>query len=234
VSPRGRKGIGNFLDSRPTRGKNSDATRFYNQENNMHPRNNGRTLPRPPLLHALLLVIAALFWLIQAAPVRAAEDNTYDQDSVLKEAKEFFGETTEGLAKVIEKAFKEQGRPVGYIKGEELSAAVTVGLSYGKGDLKMKNGETLKVFWQGPSVGFDLGLNASKVFVLVYNLSDKNDIYQRFPGVDGSLYWVAGVGMNYQQRQNIVLAPIRLGVGWRAGASVGYMHYTRERTYNPF
>ncbi|HNA82676.1 MAG TPA: DUF1134 domain-containing protein, partial [Thiobacillaceae bacterium] len=200
----------------------------------MHPRNNGRTLPRPPLLHALLLVIAALFWLIQAAPVRAAEDNTYDQDSVLKEAKEFFGETTEGLAKVIEKAFKEQGRPVGYIKGEELSAAVTVGLSYGKGDLKMKNGETLKVFWQGPSVGFDLGLNASKVFVLVYNLSDKNDIYQRFPGVDGSLYWVAGVGMNYQQRQNIVLAPIRLGVGWRAGASVGYMHYTRERTYNPF
>lgn len=200
----------------------------------MHPRNNGRALPRPPLLHALLLVIAALFWLIQAAPVRAAEDNTYDQDSVLKEAKEFFGETTEGLAKVIEKAFKEQGRPVGYIKGEELSAAVTVGLSYGKGDLKMKNGETLKVFWQGPSVGFDLGLNASKVFVLVYNLSDKNDIYQRFPGVDGSLYWVAGVGMNYQQRQNIVLAPIRLGVGWRAGASVGYMHYTRERTYNPF
>ena len=200
----------------------------------MHPRNNGRTLPRPPLLHALLLVIAALFWLIQAAPVRAAEDNTYDQDSVLKEAKEFFGETTEGLAKVIEKAFKEQGRPVGYIKGEELSAAVTVGLSYGKGDLKMKNGETLKVFWQGPSVGFDLGLNASKVFVLVYNLSDKNDIYQRFPGVDGSLYWVAGVGMNYQQRQNIVLAPIRLGVGWRAGASVGYMHYTRDRTYNPF
>ena len=199
----------------------------------MHPRNNGRTLPRPPLLHALLLVIAALFWLIQAAPVRAAEDNTYDQDSVLKEAKEFFGETTEGLAKVIEKAFKEQGRPVGYIKGEELSAAVTVGLSYGKGDLKMKNGETLKVFWQGPSVGFDLGLNASKVFVLVYNLTDKNDIYQRFPGVDGSLYWVAGVGMNYQQRQNIVLAPIRLGVGWRAGASVGYMHYTRERTYNP-
>ena len=200
----------------------------------MHPRNNGRALPRPPLLHALLLVIAALFWLIQAAPVRAAEDNTYDQDSVLKEAKEFFGETTEGLAKVIEKAFKEQGRPVGYIKGEELSAAVTVGLSYGKGDLKMKNGETLKVFWQGPSVGFDLGLNASKVFVLVYNLTDKNDIYQRFPGVDGSLYWVAGVGMNYQQRQNIVLAPIRLGVGWRAGASVGYMHYTRERTYNPF
>jgi hypothetical protein len=167
-------------------------------------------------------------------PRPGAEDNTYDQDSILKEAEAFFGETTEGLAKVIEKAFKEQGRPVGYIKGEELSAAITVGLSYGKGDLQLKNGQSAKVFWQGPSVGFDLGLNASKVFVLVYNLTDKNAIYQRFPGVDGSLYWVAGVGMNYQQRQNIVLAPIRLGVGWRAGASVGYMHYTRERTYNPF
>ncbi len=185
-------------------------------------------------VRAALLGLMALFWLLQIAPAGAAEDNTYDQDSIMKEAKEFFGEATEGLAKVVEKAFKEQGRPVGYIKGEELSAAVTVGLSYGKGDLKLKSGETARVFWQGPSVGFDLGLNASKVFVLVYNLKDKNAIYQRFPGVDGSLYWVAGVGMNYQQRQDIVLAPIRLGVGWRAGASVGYMHYTRERTYNPF
>ena len=186
------------------------------------------------LVQAFLLVLLAAFWLLQTTPARAAEDNTYDQDSILKEAEAFFGETTEGLAKVIEKAFKEQGRPVGYIKGEELSAAITVGLSYGKGDLQLKNGQSAKVFWQGPSVGFDLGLNASKVFVLVYNLTDKNAIYQRFPGVDGSLYWVAGVGMNYQQRQNIVLAPIRLGVGWRAGASVGYMHYTKERTYNPF
>lgn len=186
------------------------------------------------LIRAFLLGLLAAFWLLQTTPARAAEDNTYDQDSILKEAEAFFGETTEGLAKVIEKAFKEQGRPVGYIKGEELSAAITVGLSYGKGDLQLKNGQSAKVFWQGPSVGFDLGLNASKVFVLVYKLADKNAIYQRFPGVDGSLYWVAGVGMNYQQRQNIVLAPIRLGVGWRAGASVGYMHYTRERTYNPF
>jgi hypothetical protein len=191
-----------------------------------------RKVPRHTA-RVFMLGLLGLFWMLQAVPARAADDNTYDQDSVTKEAKEFFGETTEGLAKVIEKAFKDQGRPVGYIKGEELSAAVTVGLSYGKGDLKLKNGETAKVYWQGPSLGFDLGFNASKVFILVYNLTDKNAIYQRFPGVDGSLYWVAGVGMNYQQRQNIVLAPIRLGVGWRAGASVGYMHYTKERTYNP-
>jgi hypothetical protein len=82
-------------------------------------------------------------------------------------------------------------------------------------------------------VGFDLGFNASKVFTLIYNLPSKIDIYQRFPGVDGSLYWVAGVGMTYQRRNDIVLAPIRLGAGWRTGASVGYLHYTRDRTYNP-
>lgn len=189
----------------------------------------------PGHARAFLLGLLALLWLGQIAPARAAEEdkNTYDEAAVLQEAKAFFGETTEGLAKVIEKAFQEHGRPNGYIKGEELSAAITVGLSYGKGELKLKSGESTKLFWQGPSVGFDLGLNASKVFVLVYNLPNKDAIYQRFPGVDGSLYWVAGVGMNYQQRQDIVLAPIRLGVGWRAGASVGYMHYTRERSYFP-
>jgi len=192
-------------------------------------------LPRHPVAQVWLLVLLAVVWLMQAAPARAAaESDTYDQDSILKEAERFFGETTEGLARVIEKAFKEQGRPVGYIKGDELSAAVTFGLSYGRGELRLKNGESARVFWQGPSLGFDLGLNASKVFILVYNLEDIDSIYQRFPGVDGSLYWLAGVGMNYQQRDRIVLAPIRLGVGWRAGASVGYMHYTRERTFIPF
>jgi hypothetical protein len=188
----------------------------------------------PALLSRLLhLALLALIGLVLSAPARSAEDATYDQASVLQEAKAFFGETTEGLAKVIEKAFKEQGRPVGYIKGEEVSAALTLGISYGKGDLQLKNGESARVFWQGPSIGFDLGFNASKVFVLVYKLPNKDALFQRYPGVDGSLYWVAGVGMNYQQRGDTVLAPIRLGVGWRSGASVGYMHYTRERTYNP-
>ncbi|MDO9225587.1 MAG: DUF1134 domain-containing protein [Pseudomonadota bacterium] len=193
--------------------------------------NLNRIFPSASRIFLLGLVIS----LFMSAQARAAEadQNTYDQDSIVKEAKEFFGEATEGLAKVIEKVFKEQGRPVGYIKGEELSAAITVGLSYGKGDLVLKNGETAKVFWQGPSIGFDLGFNASKVFTLVYNLPSKHDLYQRFPGVDGSLYWIAGVGVNYQRRQDIVLAPIRLGAGWRTGASVGYLHYTRERSYLP-
>lgn len=181
----------------------------------------------------LLIPLLALLWLLQTASAHAAEDDTYDQDSVLQAAIAFFGQTTEGLAKVIEKAFKDHGRPVGYIRGEEVAGAVTVGLVYGQGELVMKNGTSAKVYWQGPSIGFDLGLNASKVFVLVYNLKDKERIYQRFPGVDGSFYWAAGVGMNYQRRDDIVLAPIRLGVGWRAGASVGYMHYTRDRRWLP-
>lgn len=190
-----------------------------------------RSLISPSLLCAFVLMAG----LLQTPMALAAgeETTTYDQAAILKEARLYFGEASEGLARAIEKAFKEQGRPVGFIKGEELSAAITVGLSYGKGDLVLKNGETAKVFWQGPSVGYDLGFNASRVFTLIYNLPSKDAIYQRFPGVDGSLYWIAGVGMNYQRRHDIVLAPIRLGAGWRAGASVGYLNYTRERTYSP-
>ena len=165
---------------------------------------------------------------------KKSEGETYDQDSVLKEAEAFFGRSTEGLAKVIEKAFKDHGRPNAYVKGEEASGAVTVGLRYGNGTLVMKDGGTRRVWWQGPSIGFDFGGNVSKVFVLVYHLPRTSAIFQRFPGVDGSLYWVAGAGINYQQRNNIVLAPIRLGVGLRAGASVGYIKYTPAKTYNPF
>ena len=183
--------------------------------------------------HVLLVILLASFWMGTGVALAADDKNTYDQDSILQEAKEFFGEATEGLGKAIEKAFKEHGRPNGYIKGDEVSAAITVGLSYGKGELTLKNGQSTKVYWQGPSLGFDLGVNASKVFTLVYNLPDKDAIFQRYPGVDGSLYYVAGVGMNYQQRGDTVLAPMRLGVGWRAGASVGYMHYTRDRRYFP-
>jgi hypothetical protein len=173
---------------------------------------------------------------LPAAPAFAADDKdgTYDEDSIVKAATDFFGQTTEGLAKVIEKAFKEQGRPNAYIKGEEASAAITVGLRYGDGELLTKGGGAAKVYWAGPSIGFDLGANASKVFTLVYHLPKPADIYQRFPGVDGSLYYIGGAGINYQRLNGITLAPIRLGVGLRAGASVGYIHYRREKSINPF
>ena len=181
----------------------------------------------------LLLSLVLFLALPALAAEDKKEDRTYDQDSVLQDAEKFFGKNTEGLAKVIEKAFKDHGRPVGFIRGEEASAALTVGLRYGDGTLVTKSG-TRKVFWTGPSIGFDAGANLSKVYVPVYHLDKPQSIFQRYPGVDGSLYFVGGVGMNYQQRDKVVLAPIRLGVGLRAGASVGYMNYTPTKTYIPF
>lgn len=159
---------------------------------------------------------------------------TYSQEETLAAAQKFFGGTTSGLAKAIEKAFSELGRPVGYIIGNEGSGAFVVGLRYGEGELVYKGGGSTKVYWQGPSVGWDIGGNASKVFTLVYDLRWTKDLFQRFPGVDGSLYVVAGVGLNYQRANGITLAPIRTGVGLRAGASVGYLAYTREKRINPF
>jgi len=153
---------------------------------------------------------------------------------VLDAARTFFGAATEGLGDVVEKLFAEQGRPNAYITGEELSGAIGVGASYGDGTLHMKGGASRKLYWQGPSVGFDLGGDASKVFVLVYDLPRADAIFQRFPGVDGSFYYVGGVGVNYQRSEGIVLAPIRAGVGLRARASIGYTHYTRKRSWLPF
>lgn len=170
-----------------------------------------------------------------AHPLAAAEDQpTYDQDTVLGEARDFLGQGAEGLAEVIEHAFEEHGRPTGYIKGEEASGAVGVGVRYGNGVLRLKGGGARQVHWQGPSIGFDFGANAGKVFVLVYNLPRVEAVFRRFPGVEGSLYFVAGAGVNYVQSGNIILAPIRVGVGWRQGANVGYMHVTREKSWLPF
>jgi hypothetical protein len=159
---------------------------------------------------------------------------TYTQDETLDAAKNFFGGTTEGLAKALEKAFADNGRPNAYIVGSEGSGAFIFGLRYGEGTLYYKGGGSMKVYWQGPSVGWDFGGNASKVFTLVYNLHWTRDLFQRFPGVDGSLYFVAGVGLNYQRTGNITLAPIRTGVGLRAGANVGYLSYTQKQNWFPF
>ncbi len=127
---------------------------------------------------------------------KKADADTYDQDTVLKDAEAFFGKGAEGLGKVIEKAFKEHGRPNGYIQGEEAAGAITVGLRYGDGTLVLKGGGSRHVWWTGPSIGFDFGGNAAKVFVLVYHLPKAGAIFQRFPAVDGSFYYVGGAGRN--------------------------------------
>lgn len=185
----------------------------------------------PVFLCALAL---AMFVALAPKAAGAAENDGYTQEEILAKATGFFGETTEGLAKAIEHVFEDQGRPNGLITGEEFSGAIGIGLRFGKGTLNRKGGASRQVHWQGPSVGFDLGGNASKVFVLIYQLGDSEQIYQRFPGVEGTFYFVAGVGVNYQKSGDIVLAPIRTGVGLRAGANVGYLHYTKKRSWNPF
>lgn len=176
---------------------------------------------------------AAFLVLAFSAAVTAAEEDTYTAEEIFQETTDFFGETTEGLAKVIEKVFADHGRPNAYIAGEEISGAVGVGVRYGNGRLVFKGGGSRKVYWQGPSVGFDFGGNASKVFVLVYHLPSADRLFQRFPGVEGTLYWVGGVGVNYQRSGDIVLAPIRLGAGLRAGVNIGYLHYSRKHSWIP-
>lgn len=191
--------------------------------------------PVPGLALALALAFAATpaFAQQQQQPAPADNKDTYEQNEILQKASDFFGATTEGLAKAIEKVFAEKGKPNAYVAGEEISGAIGIGVRYGEGDLNRKSGAPRRVYWQGPSIGFDFGGNASKVFVLIYNLPAEDALFQRFPAVDGSLYVVAGVGVNYQQSGDIILAPIRTGVGLRAGVNVGYMHYTREKSWIP-
>ena len=189
---------------------------------------------RDLLALAIITAFGAAPALAADGKTKPAEGDTFDQDTVLNDAEKFFGKGAEGLGKVIEKAFRENGRPVGYIRGQEAAGAITVGLIYGDGTLVMKHAKPRRVFWSGPSIGFDLGANASKVFVLVYHMKDSKTLFQRFPAVDGSFYYVGGAGINYQRRSGVTLAPIRLGVGLRAGASIGYVHYTPKKTYNPF
>lgn len=185
------------------------------------------------LLGALLALAVVAAGISDAAAEEAKDDSTYSESEILTKAKGFFGATTEGLAKAIEKVFADLGRPNAYITGEEASGAIGVGVRYGDGTLNRKTGSPIKVYWQGPTLGFDFGADASKMMILVYNLPDVESLFQRFPAVDGSFYFVAGVGVNYQKSGNITQAPIRTGVGLRAGINIGYMHYTRKFSWIP-
>ncbi len=147
---------------------------------------------------------------------------------------DFMGVTAEAAGGAMERVLRDNGRPTAYIAGEEGSGAVGVGLRYGRGLLYMKGKDPIEVFWQGPTVGWDLGGNASRVFTLCYNLQYAEAIFQRFPGVEGTAYLVGGLGVNYQRANDITLAPIRAGVGLRLGANVGYLSYSRHRSWIPF
>jgi len=158
---------------------------------------------------------------------------TFSQDELVNRVSDFFGVTAENAGSVIQHVFRDNGRPTGYIAGQEGAGAFAIGLRYGSGLLYMKHRETQKVFWQGPSFGWDVGGNASRVFTLCYDLEYPDMIYRRFPGVEGSAYLIGGLGVNYQRADDITLAPIRAGVGLRLGANVGYLAYSRQRNIIP-
>ena len=159
---------------------------------------------------------------------------TFDADELVNRVSDTLGVTAEAAGGAVERVFQDNGRPTGYIAGEEASGAVTVGLRYGRGLLYMKDRPTLQVYWQGPSVGWDLGGNASRVFTLCYDLQYPDAIFRRFPGVEGTAYLVGGLGVNYARADGITLAPIRAGVGLRLGANVGYLAYSRKQNAWPF
>lgn len=166
-----------------------------------------------------------------AAPV---DNKTYDQQSVVDAATSVFGKGAEGIGKLIERIFAEQGRPDAYIVGSEVGGAFIGGLRYGSGTLYHKIEGERPVHWTGPSIGFDVGGDASKNFTLVYNLYDTEDLFRRYPAIEGKVYFVGGFTANYHQRGKIILVPIHLGAGWRLGANIGYLHYTKKKTYFPF
>lgn len=159
---------------------------------------------------------------------------TYDRNTVLNEAKNVFGEASAELAEVISDVFAKEGRPQAYIAGEEAGGAIGVGATYGKGMLYRPNLDPIPVFWQGPSVGFDVGADASEVFALVYDLGDTDRLYRRFPGAEGNIFVVGGVAAEYLRTDGVTVVPVRTGVGARAGVNVGYMNFTRERKILPF
>ncbi|HKY18580.1 MAG TPA: EipA family protein [Rhizomicrobium sp.] len=162
-----------------------------------------------------------------------ATDLQYTADEITEAGANFFGITTEAMAKGVEHVFGDLGRPDAYIKGDEGSGAFVVGVRYGSGWLIRKTREPKQVYWRGPSVGFDVGGNASKCFTLVYNLREDERLIQRFPGVEGSFYLVAGLGINYQRSDGVTLAPMRTGVGLRAGVNAHYQVYSNRRDWFP-
>ena len=192
-------------------------------------------MPKLSALPFRIAGVAAAFLLVFSLQITnaRAQQATYSENEIIAAAENLFGATTKGLASVIEKIFQDLGQPNGFISGDEISGAFIIGLRYGRGELNQKGKTKQPIFWQGPSIGFDFGGNASKTFVLIYNMSSPDDLYRRFPGLDGSFYFVAGIGVNYQTDGVLTIAPIRTGVGLRAGGSLGYLHYTRESSWFP-
>ena len=169
-----------------------------------------------------------------AAPPPPASGRSFSAQEIVDAGHGFFGTVSRGLASVVEKATAHWGQPNGYILGEEASGAFVGGLRYGEGVLYTKNAGDLRVYWQGPTVGFDWGGDGARTMMLVYNLPATEAVYQRFAGIDGSASFICGFGMTALTANGVVVVPIRSGVGVRLGANIGYLKFTPQATWNPF
>ncbi len=190
-----------------------------------------RTIARLGLVK-IFVVLASLC--ISAMHASAQSSDQYSIQEIVDAGHGFFGETTGGLAKVVERAFQQYGLPNGYILGQEGSGAFVAGLTYGEGQLYTKNAGQHPVFWQGPSLGLDYGGQGTRAMMLVYNLPSVDSLYRRYGGVSGSAFIVAGVGMTVLKNSDVTIAPIRTGIGARLGINVGYLKLTQQPTWNPF
>ncbi len=164
----------------------------------------------------------------------AQNDRSFSQNELVTSGHQFFGNVSRGFALTVEEAVRRWGEPNGYVLGQEASGAFVGGLRYGEGTLFTRNAGDRKVFWQGPSVGFDFGGDGARTMMLVYNLPSVRALYQRFAGVDGSVYFVGGFGFTALTAEGVMVVPIRTGVGWRLGVNLGYLKFTPEATWNPF
>lgn len=183
---------------------------------------------------SLALVLGLAWAATPALAASGAVSDTFSADEIVKAGGDFFGSVSQGLASLVEKAAGQFGLPNGYILGEEGSGAFVIGGRYGQGTLYTRNKGDYPLFWQGPSIGVDFGGDGSKVMMLVYNLKSTNDIFNRFPGVNGQVYVVGGLGMTVMKLGDVVVVPIRSGVGLRSGVNIGYLHFTDKPTWNPF
>lgn len=170
---------------------------------------------------------------VEAAPA-APQGSTVPREDVFTAAESLFGRGAEGLGGMLERILSEQGEPIAYISGEEAGGAFVLGVRYGSGTMRHQIEGDRTVYWTGPSVGFDFGADASKVFVLVYNLHDSQKLFRRYPGAEGHAYFVGGFTAQYLRRGDVVLIPVRLGVGVRLGVNAGYMRFSERNRWLPF
>jgi hypothetical protein len=190
-----------------------------------------------------LAAAALVLGMFSAAPAAAqsgpppgtlsANESRFNATEIINAGHNFFGTVSRGLAQIVERAASTWGLPNGYVLGEEAGGAFVAGLRYGEGMLYTKNAGDLKVYWQGPSIGWDVGGEGARTMMLIYNLPNTAAIYERFGGIDGSAYFIGGFGMTALTAHNVVLVPIRSGVGLRLGANVGYLKFTPKATWNP-